>query len=182
MRADARATDRLATSTSGVAAWGDNERGQLGQGDTAARPQATLVRAFGTATVSAVSAGYLSSLALESDGTVWSWGNNDSADLGRPSSESCNDYRCSSKPGQVEGLPPIRALSMGNSSSLALARDGTVWAWGDNRSGQLGNGTTIAAIAPVQVSGLSGVRAIAAGTGRLPGAQGRRNGVGLGRQ
>lgn len=161
---DARTVALIAAAATGqVAAWGDNERGQLGQGDTAARPRATTVGPFGAAAVTAVSAGYLSSLALESDGTVWSWGNNDNADLGRPSSESCNDYRCSSRPGRVAGLPPIRAISMGNSSALALARDGTVWAWGDNRDGQLGDGTTTAAIASVRVSGLSGVRAVAAG-------------------
>ncbi len=163
---DARTVAPLAAAaTGGVEAWGDNERGQLGQGDTAARPRATAVGPFGAATVTAVSAGYLSSLALESDGTVWSWGNNDNADLGRPSSESCNDYRCSSRPGRVTGLPPIRAISMGNSNALALARDGTVWAWGDNRNGQLGDGTTTAAIRPVRVNGLSNVRAVAAGRG-----------------
>jgi len=161
---DARAVAPLAARGQ-VAAWGDNESGQLGQGDTAARPRATTVGPFGAGTVTAVAAGYLSSLALESDGTVWSWGHNDNADLGRPSGELCNEYRCGSRPGRVTGLPPIRAVSMGNSSSLALARDGTVWAWGDNRDGQLGNGTTNAAIAPVRVSGLSGVRAIAAGRG-----------------
>ena len=140
--AGARATARLATSTSGVVAWGDNEGGQLGQGDTATRPHATKVPALGSSPVVAVSAGYLSSLALEADGTVWSWGHNDNADLGRASHETCNDYRCSSMPGQVKGLPPISAIAMGNSSSLVLARNGTVWAWGDNRYGQFGNGTT----------------------------------------
>jgi len=140
---DARAVAPLASAARGqVAAWGDNESGQLGQSDTAARPRATTVGPFGAGTVTAVAAGYLSSLALESDGTVWSWGHNDNADLGRPSGELCNEYRCGSRPGRVTGLPPIRAVSMGNSSALALARDGTVWAWGGDDAGQLGAAAT----------------------------------------
>lgn len=157
---DARAVAPLAAAARGqVAAWGDNESGQLGQGDTAARPRATTVGPFGAGTVTAVAAGYLSSLALESDGTVWSWGHNDNADLGRPSGELCTEYRCGSRPGRVTGLPPIRAVSMGNSSALALARDGTVWAWGDNRDGL----RTPSNPTPRRVAGLGGATAVVAG-------------------
>jgi len=88
---DARTVAPIAAAAMGqVAAWGDNERGQLGQGDTAARPHATTVGPFGVGTVTAVAAGYLSSMALESDGTVWSWGNNDNADLGHGSVRTQN--------------------------------------------------------------------------------------------
>jgi hypothetical protein len=55
------------------------------------------------------------------------------------------------------------ALSAGGSHSLGLRSDGTVWAWGYNGYGQLGNGTTTNTPVPAQVSGLSGVVAIAAG-------------------
>ena len=47
--------------------------------------------------------------------------------------------------------------------SFALKSDGSVWAWGDNTHGQLGNGTTVNSTVPVQVSNLTGVIAIAGG-------------------
>ncbi|WP_052487947.1 RCC1 domain-containing protein [Gordoniibacillus kamchatkensis] len=55
------------------------------------------------------------------------------------------------------------AIAAGGNFSIALKRDGTVWSWGDNSNGQLGDGTNVSKKQPVQVSGLSGVVAIAAG-------------------
>ncbi|WP_338050626.1 hypothetical protein [Pyxidicoccus caerfyrddinensis] len=52
------------------------------------------------------------------------------------------------------GLTGVAALAGGNSHSLALKQDGSVWAWGYNFSGRLGNGTTTDPLAPVQVQGL----------------------------
>ncbi|WP_395836206.1 RCC1 domain-containing protein [Cystobacter fuscus] len=51
----------------------------------------------------------------------------------------------------------------GATHSLALRSDGTVWAWGNNDNGQLGDGTTTHRLSPVQVPGLTGVVALAAG-------------------
>jgi Regulator of chromosome condensation (RCC1) repeat len=59
----------------------------------------------------------------------------------------------------------VEAVAAGLQYSLALKNDGTVWAWGTNELGQLGDGTTTNRTAPVQVSDLSGVTAIVAGTG-----------------
>ena len=56
-------------------------------------------------------------------------------------------------------------IAGGDVHSLGLKSDGTVWAWGDNFSGQLGDGTTEDRSTPVQVSGLSGVIGIAGGAG-----------------
>src|SRR5438093_1178119 len=55
------------------------------------------------------------------------------------------------------------AIAAGSSHSLALKVDSTVWAWGSNVSGQLGDGTTTDPHPPVHVTGFSGVTAIAAG-------------------
>nr|WP_243735005.1 Ig-like domain-containing protein [Paenibacillus turpanensis] len=54
-------------------------------------------------------------------------------------------------------------IALGDSTSFALKHDGTVWAWGSNIAGQLGNGTTTESLLPVQVPGLSGIVSIAAG-------------------
>ncbi len=71
-------------------------------------------------------------------------------------------------PVQVSGLSGIVAVEGGGSFDLALKSDGTVWAWGNNDSGQLGRGGNTcpanSCAIPAQVPGLSGVTAIAAGT------------------
>ncbi len=56
-----------------------------------------------------------------------------------------------------------QSIAAGDSHSLSLCTDGTVWAWGNNGCGQLGDNTTVAKLYPVQVLGLSGITAIAAG-------------------
>jgi RHS repeat-associated protein len=64
----------------------------------------------------------------------------------------------------VTGLSgTLTSAVAGGQHSLALKSDGTVWAWGSNRYGQLGNGTSTDSSTPVQISALSGVVAIGAG-------------------
>jgi len=77
-------------------------------------------------------------LALKGDGTVWAWGGDDSGDLGQGVVGSTY-----ATPVQVPGLPPVRRLATGWGSRivLALTNDGQVWAWGDDSSGGLGDGT-----------------------------------------
>ena len=99
------------------------------------------------------------SLALKSDGTVWAWGDNRGGQLGNGTADS----NAHPLPVQVSGLSKVVASTSGDYHSLALKSDGTVWAWGYNAEGQLGDGTTTSRFSPVQVSGLSGVAAIAGG-------------------
>jgi len=68
-------------------------------------------------------------------------------------------------PVQVTGLPPITAIAAGGMHGLALAEDGTVWAWGANGSGQLGNGTTTSSTTPVTVHLPPGFTPTAIGAG-----------------
>ena len=96
-------------------------------------------------------------IALKSDGTVWTWGNNGDGQLGDGGTTG------SSIPDQVNDLSGVSAIASGADHSMALKSDGTVWAWGRNQFGQLGDGTTIQRNTPVQVSGLTGVTAIAGG-------------------
>jgi len=110
--------------------------------------------------IKAVAAGGDFSLALLSNGTVWAWGANESGQLGDGTTTD------SVVPVQVSGLTGVKAISSAGSAgfaSLALLNDGTVWAWGYNGYGQLGDGNNVNSDIPVQVTGLTGVVAIAVG-------------------
>src|SRR5215216_1533446 len=69
-------------------------------------------------------------------------------------------------PAQIDDLMFVKDVSAGSGFSVVLKNDGTVWTWGNNQFGQLGNGTTtpFTSNRPAQVPGLSGVTAISAGT------------------
>lgn len=103
-----------------------------------------------------ISAGSLYAMALRSDGTVWSWGSNSNGQLGTGATA---DHVC--LPTQITGLSGVKAIAAGGGYALALKTDGTVWGWGINSAGVLGNGTLISSNVPVQVSGLSDIVSIA---------------------
>src|SRR5258708_31388778 len=102
-------------------------------------------------------------MAVKSDGTVWAWGYNGLGELGNGTVTNSNTPVQVLGPGGVGFLSGVTALAGGLYHSLALKSDGTVWAWGGNGNGQLGNGTFTPSNTPVQVSGLTGVTAIAGG-------------------
>jgi alpha-tubulin suppressor-like RCC1 family protein len=99
------------------------------------------------------------SIAVKSDGTVWTWGSNYYGQLGNGTSGSGSNPT----PQRVLVVPHVFEAKGGGSFCLALADDGTLWSWGYNYNGQLGDGTTTQRNLPVQVSGLTGITAIAAG-------------------
>ncbi len=169
-------THRLALRSDGtVWAWGYNTFGQLGNLATADSESTVPVQVKDLSRVTAVAAGTWHSLALTSDGRVWAWGANGSGQLGNGLRQDMTI------PVEVMGLTAVVAIAGGggrlgeerglgdrvSGHSLALKADGTVWAWGGGSMGELGNGAsgdgTYSAV-PVQVSGLSGVSAISAGT------------------
>lgn len=96
---------------------------------------------------------------LLADGTVLGWGANDSGQIGTGSTVSQVFT-----PQVVTGLPPVQAVAEGNTHTLALTRDGRVFAWGRNIDGQLGVGDNQNRNAPVEIPGSSNVTAIAAGS------------------
>ena len=145
-----------------VLAWGHNRSGQLGNGSFV--DSSSPVRVTGIGAVKTLSAGDAFSVAVQTDGAVLAWGNNNSGELGNGSTSK------SSAPVPVNGLGPgsgVVAVAAGDSHALALKSDGTVLAWGNNQSGQLGDGTAPTDHhKPVQVAGLgpgSGVVKLAAG-------------------
>lgn len=119
------------------------------------RPSA--VKSATYAITGAVSAGYLHSLAIQTDGTPFAWGGNNLGQLGT------GDEQTRLLPTQIAGLNPI-ATCQGVYHTLALTAAGEVWAWGANGQGQLGVGNfQDHYTAPVKIPGLSGVVAIASG-------------------
>jgi alpha-tubulin suppressor-like RCC1 family protein len=150
-------------------AWGLDFSGQLGNGTTAfAFPPVQVLGPGGTgnlAGVAVVGAGAEHTIALRSDGSFWAWGNNSGGQLGNGSNTN------SSVPLQVMGLPRVvaAAAALNGYSSVALGDDGSVWDWGNNSSGQLGDGSYTNRTRPVEVLGsggvgyLTGVVSIAAG-------------------
>jgi alpha-tubulin suppressor-like RCC1 family protein len=142
-----------------VWSWGINIDRELGNDSIAFDSiSCNPVKVNGLIGVKAIAAGTEHSLALKSDGTVCAWGGNQDNQLG---DAGANNH--SSTPVRVTGLSKVIAIAAGNYHNLALKFDGTVWAWGRNASGQLGNGTSASSGIPVQVSGLSRVFAITAG-------------------
>jgi alpha-tubulin suppressor-like RCC1 family protein len=125
------------------------------QGDQAVSAQFDSVMA-----VTSISAGHWFSAAAI-DGAVWTWGINTDGQLG--------DGSVIWRPGpaRLPGLSGITAVvaSMADPHTLALQSGGTVWAWGQNTQGQLGDGTTLQRNSPVPVPGLTNIKALAAGSG-----------------
>ena len=150
----------LALSADGtVYTWGRNEYGQLGNGVTATNsPVPVAVKTAGTPmegkTIVQISAKVWYALALASDGTVYSWGFNSWGQLGNGTSGTANN---ASAPVAVKiaGTPmegkTIVQVAAGATHSLALATDGTIYAWGKNEYGQLGNDSTTNSPVPVAV-------------------------------
>lgn len=146
----------LALKGDGTAwAWGSNEFGQLGDGTTVNRH--TPVQVAGLSGITQIAAGEYHGQALRNDGTVWSWGWNLSGELG----DGTNTQRA--LPVQTLGLSDVTRIGEGYGSrfSIALKSDGTVWTWGANPDGQLGDGTTTTRNTPSQVGGLTGVTKVA---------------------
>lgn len=139
-----------------VWAWGDNAKGQLGDGSKTSR--STPVQVKGLSNVVAIAGGERFSYALKADGTVWGWGDNSQGQLGN---ETTAD---SAVPVKVKGLSGIKEVRAGLYHGLALKQDGTVWSWGYTGLAPLGTDIAVTArLSPVQVSGLTGVKTIAAG-------------------
>jgi alpha-tubulin suppressor-like RCC1 family protein len=133
-------------SSDTVMAWGDNEDGQLGDGSETASDVPVAVSKL--IDVSGISAGRSHSLAVLATGAVMAWGDNVEGQLGDGSHtgpEQCGVppvFACSKRPVEANGLREVTAVSAHGNHNMALLGNGTVMAWGQNTSGELGNGTT----------------------------------------
>ena len=157
----AGSTASVASSATGVAAplatavMASASAGPSSAQQTAA--QAVAPAAVGPTARATLAGGTSHSLALRSDGTVWSWGLNTNGQLG----DATTTQR--KAPVQVTGVTGAVAIAAGATHSLAVLSGGTVKAWGLNTNGQLGDNTTTQRTSPVAVSTLTNVGAVAAG-------------------
>ena len=136
-------------------AWGNNFSGQLGPGggNLDFSPHANPVQVTSLpAGMTNISAGGRFCLALAGDGTVWSWGDNSSSQLGQGTSVSQNPI-----PKQIPNFGNVSAIDAGGGHSVALKNDGSIWTWGNNFFGQLGDGTTSTHLAPAHVLNVQSV-------------------------
>uniref|UniRef100_UPI0035AF19A8 RCC1 domain-containing protein n=1 Tax=Chitinimonas sp. TaxID=1934313 RepID=UPI0035AF19A8 len=127
-------------------AWGANDFGQLGLGDTNNRLSPSLV---GSGYL-AVAAGAEHTLALKTDGSLWAWGRNRYGQLGNGLFEQ--RFGTQANPTPIKIGSGFSAILAGYHHSLALKNDGSLWAWGWNDYGQVGDGSTDSRATPVQVA------------------------------
>lgn len=149
----------------GMACWGANNSGQLGNDSTSySRAPVQVASPTNEGGEALLSAGDGHTCAVASGG-AWCWGLNDAGQLGASTADTCASLPCGLEPVQVTGLTSgVTAIATGHQHTCAVVNGG-VACWGDNRFGQLGNDTWTGSSVPVQVSGLpsgSGVTAIGA--------------------
>lgn len=131
----------------GLWTWGNNAYGQLGVNDTTARctPVTTFIGSFNW---KQVDCGNRQTMAIKTDGTLWGWGRNTSGQLG------IGDKTDRPTPVQVSSIVNYwKQVSCSSDHSAATRNDGTLWTWGSNSYGELGNNTTIATCTPITVTG-----------------------------
>jgi alpha-tubulin suppressor-like RCC1 family protein len=148
--------------TSGkVMAWGNDGRGQLGDG--AVTDSSVAIEVKNLTGVIAISGGQPFALALLSSGRVAGWGGNGSGQLGPRSGETCQKHPCVRTPRLITGLEGVTSVSAGMGFALALAH-GKLYAIGSNEPwGQLGLGNFASTSFAKPVEGLAPVSAMAAG-------------------
>ena len=132
-----------------VWAWGS---AILGDG-TADRRSLTPVKVKELTGVTAIAAGAYFSMALKSDGTVWAWGYNTQGELGIGSagggSKSLTPVQVTHPDDPTKFLTGVASIAAGVSHALAPKKDDTVWGWGDNGTGAVGDGTFTNRSSPV---------------------------------
>jgi alpha-tubulin suppressor-like RCC1 family protein/PKD repeat protein len=155
------------TSDGTIYVWGSNDFYQLGIENlvSAKTPQ---VMPTSINNVQAMALGERHSIALDKDGNLWVWGDNTFGQTGTGLLDPVKTPVQLTHNHDNQILNPMMAIAAGKFHSVALDRTGTVWAWGRNDWGQLGNGSQTMHILPVQVLDadggfFQGVVAIASG-------------------
>ena len=153
----------IAVGSDGYAyAWGGNRSGQTGTGVRSSQVKDP-VRVVGLTNALAISAGAAHALALRADGTVWAWGGNEHGQLGTGNADNTLARPVLGLPTPLAGASTVKAVIAGARNSAVVYRDGSVWIWGSNSNGQLGNGSTAPSSTPLLLNTLAGVAAVTVG-------------------
>jgi alpha-tubulin suppressor-like RCC1 family protein len=129
--------------------WGKNGKGQLALSDAVDRSSPVQLGAL--TNWAQVSCGQDHCQAIKTDGTLWSWGDGANGKLGLNDSAPFPGTVSRSSPVQVGSLTNWSSVSAGTSRSGAIKTDGTLWCWGINQAGQLGDNTAVTRSSPVQI-------------------------------
>lgn len=161
-------------SKGGGRAAGQNNNGQLGNGTTTLSPWPVgTIGSFHW--MMEIAAGDYNSIAVKSDGTVWTWGSNQ---YGLRGNGTTGGYDSQPRivPGSGNVVTPSSkdrsVVASGTGASAVVDNNGNVWTWGVNWNGRLGDGTTINRSTPVQVikeggTPLGGIVSVSVGTGHM---------------
>ena len=131
--------------------WGANTHGVLGQNNTTNNYTQGGGQLPGT-TWTALAGSFYTAMGTKSDGTLWTWGRNSKGSQGLNTPENSN----LSSPTQIPGTTwkyPADNYGAGGSHNAAIKTDGTLWAWGNNSMGALGQNATTTVSSPVQIPG-----------------------------
>jgi len=153
-----RVTVLAAPQAKGLVSWGTNGSGQVGDGTSVfIRPPTALA---GIADMQQAMGGVQHTVALRANGTLLAWGTANNGELGN------NQYSGTQlTPVPVHVLTDVMQIAAGDAHTLAVKRDGTLWAWGSNAFGQLGDGTFNARPVPVpSLASLGCVAQVACGS------------------
>jgi alpha-tubulin suppressor-like RCC1 family protein len=139
--------------------WGYSFEGQLGDNLNTARKSSPVQTIAGGTNWKSVACGYLHTTAIKTDGTLWTWGYNTYGQLGD------NSRTHKSSPVQtVAGGTNWKSVAGGIYHTTAIKTDGTLWTWGNNTYGQLGDNTIVHRSSPVQtVSGGTNWKSVSCG-------------------
>ena len=108
--------------------------------------------------VTCVSLGDAHSAAIKTDGSLWMWGFNTDGQLGIGRFAESGDNHSNIPIKIMEG---VKSVSLGGAHSAAIKNDGSLWMWGNNESGQLGNGTNVSSNIPIKI--MEGVKSVSLG-------------------
>lgn len=140
-------------------AWGDNGWGQLGLSDFANR--IVPIRVGTDSNWRSVSSFYYHTAAIKTDGSLWTWGYNGDGQLGNNGDGQLGNLILA--PSRVGTDNNWICVSAGSSFTLAIKTDGSLWAWGNNYYGQLGDSTTIDKSLPIRIGTENNWASVSAG-------------------